>query len=92
MENIIGISLLAVVIEGTITYLFGKNEEYNQSRNWLMYVSLLFGIVVAIAYKVDIVAMTGLQSPFPYVGEVVSGLILGRGSNYLNDILQNFKK
>jgi len=82
--NIIGILLLSTLIEGTLTYIFGENTE--TSRPWLRYVSLVLGIVAAIAYQIDIPAMAGLVAVNAYVGYVVSGLIIGRGANYINDI------
>ena len=89
MQALAGIILLAVIVEGVITYLFGKSE--NDSREWIKYLSLAFGVAIAIAYQVNIPAMAGLETPFPYVGYIVSGLVIGRGSNYLNDILGKLK-
>lgn len=86
MENLIGIVLLATMVEGLITYLFGESPE-GTTRPYLRYVSLALGVVAAVAYQVDIPAMVGLVSPLPFVSYVVSGLVIGRGSNYLNDIL-----
>jgi hypothetical protein len=91
MEALIGIILLATLIEGTISYLFGNSEE-GMSRPWLKYVSLIFGVLVSVAYNLDLPAMTGLVSPFPYVGAVVSGLIIGRGANYVNDLMALVRK
>lgn len=82
--NIIGILLLSTLIEGTLTYIFGENAE--TPRPWLRYVSLALGVVAAIAYQIDIPAMAGLVAVNAYVGYVVSGLIIGRGANYINDI------
>lgn len=82
--NIIGILLLSTLIEGTLTYIFGESTE--TSRPWLRYVSLVLGVVAAIAYQIDIPAMAGLVAVNAYVGYVVSGLIIGRGANYINDI------
>jgi hypothetical protein len=88
--EILGIILLAIVVEGTLTYIFGESSD-NPSRPWIRYVSLIFGVVVAIAYRVDIPALAGLASPYPFVGAIVSGLIIGRGSNYVNDILTKIR-
>jgi len=81
--NIIGILFLATLIEGTITYLFGKSEE---PRPGIRYVSLGFGIMLATAYQVDIPGMAGLAAINVYVNYIVSGLVIGRGANYINDI------
>lgn len=83
MEAIAGILLLATLIEGLITYLFGDAD----TKPWLKYVSLVLGIFAAIAYQIDIPAMFGLASQFTLAGYILSGIIIGRGSNYLNDII-----
>jgi len=82
--NILGILLLSTLIEGTLTYVFGENSD--TPRPWLRYVSLLLGVGAAIAYQIDIPGMAGLVAVNVYVNYVVSGLILGRGANYINDI------
>lgn len=92
MEAITGIFLLATIIEGLITYLFGKSEDGAEERAYLKYVSLVLGIGAAIAYQVDLLAMVGLVSAVPFVGYIISGLVIGRGSNYLNDIISSFRK
>lgn len=91
METIAGISLLAVIIEGTVKYLLGEAPD-GFTRPYIQYITLGLGVVLSVLYQVDILAMIGLVSPIPYVGYVVSGLIIGRGSNYLNDIIGNFRK
>lgn len=90
MEIISGSILLATFVEGLITYLFGPNNELS-SREWIKYVSLFFGVVVSVLYQVDILASTGLVAIHPVVGYVISGLVIGRGSNYLNDFVSFFK-
>lgn len=91
--NLLGIFLLSTLIEGLITYLFGKTSEETPPRPWLKYVSLAMGIALAIAYKVDILAIVApeLVPIHPVVGYLVSGLIMGRGANYLNDIIALIK-
>lgn len=84
-----GIILLAVLIEGLITYLFGKKE--GDTRRWIQYVSLALGVVLAVAYRIDIPSMVGLMSPVPYVSFIVSGIVIGRGANYTNDLIGSIR-
>lgn len=83
MENTIGIFILATLVEGFTEYAFGKFEKI---KPYLLYISLVLGVGAAIAYKVDILSMFNLHTN-AYVAYVISGLIIGRGSNYLNDII-----
>lgn len=54
---------------------------------WQKIVSIVLGIVVAIGFGVDLFAMFGLTSTIPYLGTVLSGLLMSRGANYISDIL-----
>lgn len=84
-EAAIGIFLLATFVEGTVEYLFAKEGVVSQPV--LKYIALALGVVLAIAYNVDLLATVGMTSIVPLVGNVVSGVIIGRGSNYVNDMV-----
>ena len=87
MENkTFSIVTFAVLIEAIITY---TNEFYVQGNIcWQMIFSLALGIVVAVAYKLDLPAYFNLISNIPYIGCVLTGILLSRGSNYLYDLLK----
>ena len=87
--EIIQFVFLATLIEGLITYLFGKEKE--KKRPYLRYISLAFGVVLALVYEASIPALIGVTSAVPFVDSIVTGLIIGRGANYLNDILSLVK-
>jgi len=94
MENIsilggaVGILLLAALVEGFVQYTFGDSER---ARPYLKYVAGLLGIAAAIVYKVDIPSMFGLATDYGIANYIVSGIIIGRGSNYVNDIIGSIR-
>lgn len=90
--NILGIMFLAILLEGTLAFLLGKSDTYTGPREWIKYVALLGGIILAVAYQVDIPSMLGLSSPILLVNYVISGIVIGRGSNYVNDIVTSLTK
>jgi len=90
MEPFIGAFVLAIVIEGTLTYLFGESSE-EPSKPWLRYVSLVLGVGAAIAFKVDVISGIGLVAVYPLIGQIVTGLVIGRGSNYVNDFISKVR-
>lgn len=90
MDTLAGLLFLATFVEGTLEYTLG--EDKYKSRPWIRYVALAVGAVVAVAYRVSIPELIGLSSPIQYVDYVVTGVIIGRGSNYLNDIVGAFRK
>ena len=86
MENkTFGIVTFAILIEGIITYT--NQFLVQESFCWQMALSLVLGIIVAVAYKLDLPSYFNLKSDIPYVGCVLTGILLSRGSNYLFDIL-----
>lgn len=89
-EAIGTIFILAAVVEAIITYVVPKNNT-DEPREWLKYVSAVLGIVVCVAYNADILATLGVVSTVPYIGAVITGLIVGRGSNFLNDFYAKVK-
>jgi len=86
--EITGILFLTMFVESFVEYVFGNVEK---AKKYLMYIALGFGVLASIFYKIDIPSMIGLTSSVPYVNYVVSGLILGRGSNYVNDVVSWFR-
>lgn len=88
MDNkIISILSLAVLTEGIITYF--KEFFVNGDVSFSMLFSIILGIVIAIAYKLDLPEYLDLKSSIPYVGSILTGVLISRGSNYLYDILKS---
>ena len=74
-----------ILIESLITYI---NQFFMQGNFcWQMFLSLTFGVVIAVAYKLDLPAHFDLKSEIPYIGCVLTGILLSRGSNYIADLL-----
>lgn len=88
IETFFGFFIAAVFVEGTVEYIFGKDGK---SQPWVKYVALLIGALLAIAYGLDLFAQLGLVSTIPYIGQICTGVIIGRGSNYLNDFISRIK-
>ena len=86
MENkTFGIASFAILIEVIITYL---NQFFVQENFcWQITLSIVLGIVIAVAYKLlDLPACFNLKSDIPYVGSVLTGILLLRWSNYVFDL------
>lgn len=87
MENrTFSIVTFAILIEAIITYI---NQFFMEDGFcWQMIFSLILGITVAVAYKLDLPAYLNLKSDIPYVGCVLTGILLSRGSNYVFEIIK----
>jgi len=80
--------VLATFVESIIDYFISTDGK---SQPWLRYISAILGIGVCLAYRVNVLEALGLVSPYNYVGEVLTGLVVGRGSNYLNDFISRVR-
>ena len=86
MENkIASIIPLAIIIEATITYInqFFVDGEFC----WEMLLSIILGILISIAYEIDIPKHLNLHSRIPYLSNVLTGILISRGSNYIYDLI-----
>lgn len=73
----------AALIESFVEYTFAK---WWSGEN-LRYVALAVGVLVAFGFKLDITQLLGLSAVAHWIGYVATGLIIGRGSNFVNDLI-----
>ena len=80
----LGIIFLAVIVEG----LRGWASLFIQSKKicWSCVVAVLCGIVVCVGTGTDLFAIVGVPLEWPYVGSVLTGLLVSRGSDYISSL------
>lgn len=88
MEATIALIFLATFVEGLVNYIFG-DAEGSTPRKYVKFIALGIGVLCCIMFKVSIPDMFGLnfETRYEIFEQIFSGLIIGRGSNYLNDIM-----
>ena len=89
MAQFFGLALMAIVIEGVITYI--KEIFVNKNVMWQQVLGIVLGIVVAIGYNADLFALFGLTSTIPLLGCVLTGVLLSRGCNYIFDLVKQLQ-
>jgi len=77
---------LAIITEGLIEFL-----GFPLPSKVKPYAAALVGLVICVAYDADLLAALGFPSRFPYVGAVLTGLLSGRGSSYINDLVSRLR-
>lgn len=87
MEKFFGLILFAIIIEGIITYI--KEWFVNSKIIWQQVLAAFLGIVVAIAYNIDLLALFGFTSNILFIGNILTGILLSRGSNYIFDLIKS---
>jgi len=92
---------LAFLTESLVEYLMGTPMEHVavlKPWKWsLMYIAAAVGVGLALYWKIDLIAVVAngvatlskieLSWSVSPVGQILSGLIIGRGSNFLHDFL-----
>ena len=86
LENkIASIMPLAIIIEAEITYI---NQFFVSGEVcWQMLLSIVLGILISIAYEIDIPKYLNLHSRIPYLSNILTGILISRGSNYIYDLI-----
>lgn len=52
---------------------------------------LVLSIIVCILAKIDIFPIVGLSLSVPFVGSGLTGIIVSRGANFVNDLFEKLK-
>ena len=82
--------MVAILIEGIVTYF----NEFFISGNipWQMICSLILGILISVSYELDLPKHLGLKSTIPYIGSVLTAVLITRSSNYLYHLINKLTK
>jgi hypothetical protein len=85
----IGVIMIAIIAESiweTIK-LMRKNGDFNWDRAG----STVVGILIAFGTGADIFQLLGIPFRFPVVGNVLTGLLISRGANFIHDLFKMLK-
>ncbi len=92
------IFLMSFLVEALVEYVFGvpfdKFEVLKPYKWLLMYLGLAAGVLGAFIYQFDVIHLLSewLKSPIEVhsFGMVLTGLMIGRGSNFVHDVIKKF--
>lgn len=74
--------------ESIIEYLFGSVP---QLRPYLPLIALATAVFLTFTYQINILSIIlGVQSNSPFLDFLLSGFMISRGSNFINDFAQRF--
>lgn len=85
------IFIFIVFVEGTVEYTFGQFFEHftkkHKCHSWILrYAATFLALALVLFYKLDLVS-TLLFIPVTYEGIIITGVFIGRMSNYINNIV-----
>jgi len=82
--NIIQLIIVALIVEAVweTAKMIWQDGKVNVDRLG----TICFGILLAFGAKVDFLALVGIPLVIPYLGYVLTGLLISRGSNFVHDL------
>jgi hypothetical protein len=83
MEKFMAIIIMAVSLEGIVEW--AKLAIVDKTVKWQIVATGAGGVIVALSYGLDAPAMLGVVSAIPHVGQIITGISIARGSNYIFD-------
>ncbi len=60
--------------------------------SWDRMGALIIGVLVAIAGGIDLPKMVGVPFSIPFLGMILTGILISRGSNFMHDLLIKLQK
>lgn len=88
VDAFFGLALAGILVEAVVTVVSSAKERYLDWRYWA---SIVIGVLVAVVYDVDLFAAAGLTGLVPFVGNVLTGVVVSRGANYAYDIMNRVR-
>lgn len=86
VNTILMVAILAILIEAITSY--GKLIFVEKKIQWQIVVTIIIGILISVVFQMDLFAILGFTAIVPWVGAVLTGIILSRGSNYVFSLIK----
>lgn len=89
MMELLSIIIVAIIIESAIE-TFNTLFKRNGNLSYKKIGSIILSICVCICAKLDLLSILGITIIVPYVGEIITGLVISRGSSVVNSLIEKF--
>lgn len=54
--------------------------------------SLVISIIICVVANVDIFPVVGVSMSIPFIGSILTGIVVSRGANFVNDLFSKLKE
>jgi hypothetical protein len=100
LSTLSGILILATLVEALVEYLIkplfglpiaasltaGEEAADPVSDLLVRYSAAAIGVLLCLAYRADLLVLANLVAPVPWIGFVITGILIGRGANFIHDL------
>lgn len=84
--------VLACIVEAVLEYVLGiwwQPLSGETRQRVIMAVGLVIGVSLCLVYRVDLMAELGFKAGIP--GQILTGMLVGRGADYLHNFWKMLK-
>ena len=95
MEGFVLIVTLAVVVEALVEYGKSIASAFLRKEGKTAVAQLaavLLGVTLCVAGRGDLFAAAGIAFVWPWLGTVLTGILISRGANYVSDFIGKLQK
>lgn len=90
MEGIQAVIILAFLVEAIYTNL--RMMWDSNKFDWNKLGALLVAVIVSVFAGVDVFPAVGINMIVPYIGSVLTGILISRGANVIFDVLKKINE
>jgi hypothetical protein len=91
MDAFMGIIFGAVLVEAIVTALKPVWDPDKRKVSFGALASLIVGLGIAFAAGMDLCSAAGVPIHVPVVPQLITGILISRGANYVYDILSQIR-
>ena len=84
MDKIFLFIFAAIAVEGIIYYV---KTAFDGNLPKSCMASIILGVFAAVNFRLDVFYYVSLQSTLPFAGNILTGILLSRGSNYMFELV-----
>lgn len=81
---------LAIVVEGIVEHI-KQGFPVIADKTWaILLITWLIGIAGCLVFGIDVFDLLHIRAKVPFAGEIITGMLIARGSNYMYDLIGKF--
>lgn len=82
--------IVAILVEAIWENIKMVYQEDKLSKS--MIGSLVISILICVVANVDIFPVVGVSMSIPFIGSILTGIVVSRGANFVNDLFSKLKE
>ncbi len=87
--ELISFMFMAFFVEGLVDFV-KQIVDADKSIKYAYILSIVLGVATCCIFNLNLLSLLDINTTVPFAGNIVSGFIIARGSNYLNDVISKF--